>query len=153
MPFGIEVHGNCHGACGSWLKVHRKAPSCAFFYPVRESNSALSKLAAARLLLDDDRTIRANSARRDLSAVALSACAVATVILIIRSDAHANAGYVNMNLGGRRACDRNRSRTDRTHHEFPHNNLLLSSLHTNVVGSACKRITLVLVHNFIVTSV
>jgi hypothetical protein len=41
----------------------------------------LTKLTAAQPLLDDDRTIRANGSRRDLSAVALSACAVATVML------------------------------------------------------------------------
>jgi hypothetical protein len=85
----------------------------------------LSNLAAAHLRPGDDRAIRANHARRDLSAVALSARTVATVLLTTvmlaaRSDVNANARYVNMNLGGRRARDCNRSRTDRAHHEFSH---------------------------------
>jgi hypothetical protein len=45
---------------------------------------------------------------------------LATVVLTTGSDVHANARYVNMNLGGRRARDCNRSRTDRAHHEFSH---------------------------------
>jgi hypothetical protein len=112
----------------------------------------LSNLAAAHLRPGDDRAIRANHARRDLSAVALSTGAVAavllaTVVLTTGSDVHANARYVNMNLGCRRACDCNRSRADRAHHEFPHKISCCSLCIQMFVGSAHKRITIVLVHS------
>jgi hypothetical protein len=103
---------------------------------------AALKLTAAHLFLDDYGAIRANDASRNFSAVTLRACAVAAVIVITRSDVHSNTRYVHMNLRRRWASECYRNRTNCTHEELSHNNLLLLPLHKNAP-------TLLLVHKFV----